>query len=65
MSAVQNTAIMKSNSDGIDPLFSEVEKYLTSFDFPLAYLIQRKFKIGFSRAEKILRQIEANQKPSV
>jgi hypothetical protein len=41
-----------------DPLLNEVENYLTKFDFPLAYLIQRKFKIGFTRAEKILRQIE-------
>lgn len=65
MSAVKNAAFIKSNSDEIDPLFSEVEKYLTSFDFPLAYLIQKKFKIGFSRAEKILRQIEASKKPSV
>lgn len=42
----------------VDPLLPEVEEYLNKFDFPLAYLIQRKFKIGFSRAEKILRQIE-------
>jgi len=41
-----------------DPLLQEVEDYLTKFDFPLAYLIQKKFKIGFSRAERILKQIE-------
>ena len=40
-----------------DPLLPRVEDYLNKFDFPLAYIIQRKFKIGFSRAEKILRQI--------
>lgn len=45
-----------------DPLIQEVYDYLTKFDFPLAALIQRKFKIGFSRAEKILRQIEAKKK---
>lgn len=44
-----------------DPLFDEVYEYLTKFDFPLAYLIQRRFKIGFSRAEKILRQIESKR----
>jgi hypothetical protein len=44
-----------------DPLVSEVENYLTKFDFPLAYLIQRKFKIGFTRAEKILKQIESKK----
>lgn len=41
-----------------DPLLDEVYDYLTKFDFPLAYFIQKKFKIGFSRAEKILKQIE-------
>lgn len=41
-----------------DPLLPEVHDYLNRFDFPLAYIIQKKFKIGFSRAEKILRQIE-------
>lgn len=45
-----------------DPLLEEVYGYLTRFDFPLAYLIQKKFKIGFSRAEKILRQIEEKKK---
>jgi hypothetical protein len=45
-----------------DPLLNEVYDYLNKFDFPLAYLIQKKFKIGFSRAEKILKQIEARKK---
>jgi len=44
-----------------DPLLSEVFDYLNKFDFPLAYLIQKKFKIGFSRAERILQQIEAKK----
>ena len=44
--------------DKEDPLLPQVYDYLNKFDFPLAYLIQKKFKIGFSRAEKILKQIE-------
>ena len=48
----------KGNNNIDDPLLSQVFEYLNKFDFPLAYLIQRKFKIGFSRAEKILKQIE-------
>ena len=48
----------KVNNNIDDPLLSQVFEYLNKFDFPLAYLIQRKFKIGFSRAEKILKQIE-------
>lgn len=57
-----NEPVVKVENDANDPLFDEVKNYLTSFDFPLAYLIQKKFKIGFSRAEKILRQIEENNK---
>lgn len=44
-----------------DPLLPQVVEYLTKFDFPLVYLIQKKFKIGFSRAERILKQIEAKK----
>ncbi len=44
-----------------DPLVQKVTDYLNKFDFPLAQLIQRKFKIGFSRAERILRKIEARR----
>ena len=44
-----------------DPLLPQVHDYLNKFDFPLAYLIQKKFKIGFSRAEKILKQIEGKK----
>jgi hypothetical protein len=43
------------------PLIKKVEDYLAKFDFPIAYLIQKKFKIGFSQAEKILRQIESKK----
>ncbi len=46
-----------------DPLLPQVFEYLNKFDFPLAYLIQKKFKIGFSRAETILKQIEAKKLP--
>lgn len=57
---------MKQNKDktinkDIDPLLPEVEEYLNKFDFPIARLIQKKFKIGFSRAERILKQIEAGK----
>lgn len=44
-----------------DPLVPEVFDYLNKFDFPLAVFIQRRFKIGFSRAERILKQIEARK----
>lgn len=57
---------MKQKTENInnkenDPLLPEVFEYLNTFDFPLAYLIQKKFKIGFSRAERILKQIEAKK----
>lgn len=53
----------KLNTNVNDPLLPQVFEYLNTFDFPLAYLIQRKFKIGFSRAERILKQIEAKNSP--
>jgi len=49
------------NNDIDDPLLPQVFEYLNKFDFPLTYLIQKKFKIGFSRAERILKQIEAKK----
>jgi len=49
---------MKQKKSENDPLLPEVVGYLNKFDFPLAALIQRKFNIGFSRAERILKQIE-------
>lgn len=51
----------KSNNNEEDPLVPEVFNYLNKFDFHLALFIQRKFKIGFSRAERILKQIEAKK----
>jgi len=55
----QKTEKINNNVD--DPLLPQVYEYLNKFDFPLAFLIQRKFKIGFSRAERILKQIEAKK----
>lgn len=54
---IKNLKQAKDNED--DPLVPEVFDYLNKFDFPLAMIIQKKFKIGFSRAERILKQIEA------
>jgi hypothetical protein len=51
----------KINNSSDDPLLPQVFEYLNKFDFPLAFLIQKKFKIGFSRAEKILKQIETKK----
>ena len=51
----------KINNNAEDLLLPQVFEYLNKFDFPLAFLISRKFKIGFSRAKKILKQIEAKQ----
>ncbi len=55
---------MKQKTEQEDPLLPVVIEYLNKFDFPLAYLVARKFKIGFSRAEKILRQMEEKKAAS-
>lgn len=52
---------MKQKIEKDDPLLPEVFNYLNKFDFPIAYLIQKKFKIGFSRAERILKEIETKK----
>ncbi|OGK19471.1 hypothetical protein A3F32_01445 [Candidatus Roizmanbacteria bacterium RIFCSPHIGHO2_12_FULL_42_10] len=52
----------KTINGEMDPLVPEVVEYLNKFDFPLARLLQKKFKIGFSRAEKILKQIETERR---
>jgi len=57
---MKSTKVIQNN-DADDPLLSQVFEYLNKFDFPLAYLIQKKFKIGFTRAEKILKQIETKK----
>jgi hypothetical protein len=50
--------IEQTSFDVDDPLLLQVFEYLNKFNFPLAYLIQRRFKIEFSRAERILKQIQ-------
>jgi hypothetical protein len=53
----------KPNIDSDDPLLPQVFEYLNKFDFSLEYLIQNKSNIGFTRAERILKQIEAKKSP--
>lgn len=59
--SLQKWLRMKKDSNE-DPLVPQVVEYLNKFDFPLASLLQKKFKIGFTRAETILKQIEAKNK---
>lgn len=53
---------MKISNKNKDPLIQDIKKYLHSFDFPLAMFIAKKFKIGISQAEIILKQIEKMRK---
>jgi len=61
ISSYMKQKIEQINNNVEDPLLQEVFDYLYKFDFHLALFIQRKFKIGFSRAERILKQIEAKK----
>lgn len=44
-----------------DPLLPEVTEFIRKFDFPLAGLLQRKFKIGFSRAERLIKEMRKKE----
>ena len=52
---------LNKNKINNDPLLPEVAKHLKKYDFGVASLIQKKFKIGFSRAERILKEIRRRE----
>ncbi|HLD01822.1 MAG TPA: DNA translocase FtsK [Patescibacteria group bacterium] len=47
-----------ASSDGRDPLFEEVVRLVCQFDTASASFLQRKMSIGYSRAARILDQLE-------
>lgn len=53
--AVVGTA---SSGDGRDPMFEDVVRLVTQFDTASASFLQRKMSIGYSRAARILDQLE-------
>lgn len=46
-------------SDGLDELFEESKKIVQGYDRVSASLLQRRLSIGYSRAARILDQLEA------
>jgi len=57
---VAKDAKSESSSED-DPLLPQVAEYIRKFDFQAAHLIQKKFKIGFSRAEQIIKEIRRRE----
>lgn len=49
-----------TSSDGKDPLYTEVVQLICQYDKASASLLQRRFSIGYSRAARILDQLEAD-----
>lgn len=47
-----------TSSDGRDPMFEEVVRLICQFDTASASFLQRKMSIGYSRAARILDQLE-------
>ena len=41
-----------------DPLFEDVKKFVQQQKFASCSMIQRKFSLGFNRAERLLEQLE-------
>jgi S-DNA-T family DNA segregation ATPase FtsK/SpoIIIE len=51
---------LTTGSDGKDPLFQDVVRLICQYDKASASLLQRRFSIGYSRAARILDQLEAD-----
>jgi S-DNA-T family DNA segregation ATPase FtsK/SpoIIIE len=51
---------MVVNEDERDPLFNSAVEIIAQFDKASASLLQRKFKIGYARAARLLDQLEAS-----
>lgn len=49
----------KFSNDYTDPLFKDIVKYIAEVQQVSAGLIQRRFTVGYLRAENILKQLEA------
>lgn len=47
------------NGDERDPLFNQVVELISPLEYASASLLQRKFRIGYARAARILDQLEA------
>lgn len=56
-----NMVSLSKNNHENEELLTEITTYLKKFDFQVARLIQKKFKIGFSRAEKIIKEIRRQE----
>lgn len=52
-------SVAATGSDGRDPMFEEVVRLVCQFDTASASFLQRKMSIGYSRAARILDQLEA------
>jgi DNA segregation ATPase FtsK/SpoIIIE, S-DNA-T family len=51
---------MATSSDGKDSLYQDVVRLICQYDKASASLLQRRFSIGYSRAARILDQLEAD-----
>jgi DNA segregation ATPase FtsK/SpoIIIE, S-DNA-T family len=51
---------MATGIDGKDPLYPDVVRLICQYDKASASLLQRRFSIGYSRAARILDQLEAD-----
>jgi S-DNA-T family DNA segregation ATPase FtsK/SpoIIIE len=52
-------SLAKAGADGKDPVFAEAVRIICEYDKASASLLQRRLSIGYSRAARILDQLEA------
>jgi len=55
----KNLEAYTNNDDGLDELFEQAKKIVVLYDRVTSSLLQRKFSVGYSRATRILDQLEA------
>lgn len=57
---MKKSGITSSGSDGKDNLYADAVRLICQYDKASASLLQRRFSIGYSRAARILDQLEAD-----
>jgi S-DNA-T family DNA segregation ATPase FtsK/SpoIIIE len=58
VSVKKGIGTVSGNEDGKDPLFADAVRVICQYDKASASLLQRKLKIGYSRAARVIDQLE-------
>ena len=59
-SSTDNTNLSQNNNDDTDPLYNEIVEFVINTQKASASLLQRRFKLGYNRAARIIDTLEEN-----